>query len=89
MGDTTVDLAGWKLVSESRRSACRSSSAGSTPTVSTRCTSRRRIADLAPGCVDGLRVIPSPYGHDGFLVEREQVFDLVAETLELADEVAA
>jgi len=39
------------------------------------------IADLAPGCVDGLRTVQSPYGHDGFLVEREQVFALVAETL--------
>jgi homoserine O-acetyltransferase len=39
------------------------------------------IADLAPGCVDGLRTVRSPYGHDGFLVEREQVFALVAETL--------
>jgi len=50
---------------------------------------QQRIADLAPGCVDGLRVIPSPYGHDGFLVEREQVFALVAETLDLSDDVAA
>ena len=50
---------------------------------------QQRIADLAPGCVDGLRVIPSPYGHDGFLVERDQVFELVAETLDLADDVAA
>jgi homoserine O-acetyltransferase len=50
---------------------------------------QQRIADLAPGCVDGLRVIPSPYGHDGFLVEREQVFELVAETLDLSDDVAA
>ena len=50
---------------------------------------QQRIADLAPGCVDGLRVIPSPYGHDGFLVEREQVFELVAETLDLSDAVAA
>jgi homoserine O-acetyltransferase len=48
-----------------------------------------RIADLVPGCVDGLRVIVSPFGHDGFLVERDQVFGLVAETLELADDVAA
>jgi homoserine O-acetyltransferase len=48
-----------------------------------------RIAEVAPGCVDGLRVIPSQFGHDGFLVEREQVVDLVAETLELADDVAA
>ncbi len=39
------------------------------------------IADLSPGCVDGLRTVQSPYGHDGFLVEREQVFALVAETL--------
>jgi homoserine O-acetyltransferase len=50
---------------------------------------QQRIADLAPGCVDGLRVIPSPYGHDGFLVERDQVFELVAETLDLSDDVAA
>ena len=42
------------------------------------------IADLVPGCVDGLRTVPSPYGHDGFLVEREQVFALVAETLGLS-----
>jgi homoserine acetyltransferase len=34
-------------------------------------------------------VVPSQFGHDGFLVEREQVVDLVAETLELADDVAA
>jgi len=42
------------------------------------------IADLAPGCIDGLRTVSSPYGHDGFLVEREQVFALVAETLGLS-----
>ncbi len=42
------------------------------------------IADLAPGCVAGLRTVLSPYGHDGFLVEREQVFALVAETLGLS-----
>ena len=29
-------------------------------------------------------MIPSPYGHDGFLVERERVFALVSETLDLA-----
>jgi homoserine O-acetyltransferase len=45
---------------------------------------QRSVAELAPGTVDGLRVIASPYGHDGFLVEREQVFALVTETLELA-----
>jgi homoserine O-acetyltransferase len=42
------------------------------------------VADHAAGTVGGLRVIPSPYGHDGFLVEREQVFALVGETLDLA-----
>jgi homoserine O-acetyltransferase len=42
------------------------------------------IADLAPGTVGGLRVLTSPHGHDGFLIERPQVFDLVAETLSLA-----
>jgi homoserine O-acetyltransferase len=45
---------------------------------------QRLIADLVPGCVDGLRTVPSPYGHDGFLVERDQVFALVAETLGLS-----
>ena len=50
---------------------------------------QQRIAALAPGCVDGLRVVPSLFGHDGFLVERERVFDLVAETLDLSDVAAA
>jgi homoserine O-acetyltransferase len=45
---------------------------------------QRLIAELVPGCVDGLRTVPSPYGHDGFLVERDQVFALVAETLGLS-----
>lgn len=35
----------------------------------------------APGTVSGLRVIPSLYGHDGFLIEHEQVFALAAETV--------
>jgi len=48
-----------------------------------------RIAEGAPGCVDGLRVIASQFGHDGFLVERDLVFDLVAETLDLSVEAAA
>ncbi len=42
------------------------------------------VAEHAPSTVGGLRVIPSPYGHDGFLVERDRVFDLVGETLALA-----
>ena len=50
---------------------------------------QQRIAAIAPACVDGLRVIPSLFGHDGFLVERDEVFDLVAETLDLSDDAAA
>ena len=44
---------------------------------------QRQIADLAPGA-DGLRVVESLNGHDGFLIEHEQVFALVAETLDRA-----
>jgi homoserine O-acetyltransferase len=50
---------------------------------------QERIASLVPSTVGGLRVVPSPYGHDGFLVEREQVFALVEETLGLALSEAA
>ncbi len=50
---------------------------------------QQQIADLVPGCVGGLRVVPSPYGHDGFLVERDQVFALVEETLGLSGAMAA
>lgn len=35
----------------------------------------------APGTVKGLRVISSPYGHDGFLIERDQIFALAAEAV--------
>lgn len=35
----------------------------------------------APGTVKGLRVISSPYGHDGFLIERDQIFSLAAEAV--------
>ena len=44
---------------------------------------QRQIADIAPGS-GALRVVESPYGHDGFLIEHDQVFALVAETLERA-----
>ena len=47
------------------------------------------IADLAPGTVGGLRIVSSPCGHDGFLIERDQVFALVAETLDLSLSAAA
>ena len=50
---------------------------------------QQRIAERATATVGGLRVVSSPYGHDGFLVEREQVFALVAETLDLALRAAA
>ena len=50
---------------------------------------QQRIADGAPGCVGGVRVVRSRAGHDGFLVERDAVFALVAETLGLVDRVAA
>lgn len=38
------------------------------------------LAALIPGA-DGLRVVESPYGHDGFLIETEQVAALVHELL--------
>ena len=45
---------------------------------------QERIARRAPGTVGGLRVIESPFGHDDFLVERDAVFALVGEALELS-----
>jgi homoserine O-acetyltransferase/O-succinyltransferase len=41
------------------------------------------LADLLPGC-DGLDVVDSIYGHDGFLVETDSVGELVRQTLDLA-----
>ncbi len=41
------------------------------------------LADLLPGCA-GLRVVESPCGHDGFLLETEAIGGLIRETLELA-----
>ncbi|MDA2894590.1 homoserine O-acetyltransferase [Mycolicibacterium sp. BiH015] len=41
------------------------------------------IAELLPGC-DGLDVVESVYGHDGFLVETDAVYALIRRTLELA-----
>ncbi len=45
---------------------------------------QERIARRSPGTVGGLRVIESPFGHDGFLVERDAVFALVGEALDLS-----
>jgi homoserine O-acetyltransferase len=44
---------------------------------------QQELADLLPGC-DGLRVVDSIYGHDGFLVETEAVAPLIRQTLEIA-----
>jgi homoserine O-acetyltransferase len=41
---------------------------------------QRLIADTIP-TVDRLRLIDSPYGHDAFLIETEQVAALVTELL--------
>jgi homoserine O-acetyltransferase len=42
------------------------------------------LADLLPGC-DGLNIVDSNYGHDGFLLETEAVGELIREALALAD----
>jgi homoserine O-acetyltransferase/O-succinyltransferase len=44
---------------------------------------QQELAELLPGC-DGLRVVDSVFGHDGFLVEIEAVGELVRQTLDLA-----
>jgi homoserine O-acetyltransferase len=46
---------------------------------------QRELAQLIPTTVGGLRVVHSDYGHDGFLIERDAVGDLVRETLAIAD----
>lgn len=45
---------------------------------------QEELAELLPGC-DGLDVVDSPAGHDGFLVETDAVGMLIRRTLELAD----
>lgn len=45
---------------------------------------QQELADLLPGC-EGLNVVESIYGHDGFLIETEAVGELIRETLALAD----
>ncbi|BBX48363.1 homoserine O-acetyltransferase [Mycobacterium cookii] len=45
---------------------------------------QEELAELLPGC-DGLQIVESIYGHDGFLVETDAVGDLVRQTLGLAE----
>ena len=47
-------------------------------------TQQAELAALIPTAVGGLRVVTSPYGHDGFLLELDQVGALVREVLTLA-----
>ncbi|CAJ1507873.1 homoserine O-acetyltransferase MetX [[Mycobacterium] burgundiense] len=44
---------------------------------------QQELADLLPGC-EGLNVVESISGHDGFLVEMEPIGALIRQTLELA-----
>lgn len=44
---------------------------------------QQELADLLPGC-EGLNVVESMSGHDGFLVEMEPIGALIRQTLELA-----
>ena len=41
------------------------------------------LAELLPGC-DGLDIVDSAYGHDGFLLETDAVGKLIRRTLEMA-----
>jgi homoserine O-acetyltransferase/O-succinyltransferase len=45
---------------------------------------QEELADLLPGC-QGLCVVESEYGHDGFLLETEAVGELIRQTLKLAE----
>lgn len=42
------------------------------------------LAELMPGCVDGLHVVHSANGHDGFLTEFDSVAELLKKTVDLA-----
>ncbi|MCK0518140.1 homoserine O-acetyltransferase [Williamsia sp. DF01-3] len=42
------------------------------------------LAELMPGCVDGLHVVHSANGHDGFLTEFDSVSELLKKTVDLA-----
>lgn len=42
------------------------------------------LAELMPGCVDGLHVVHSANGHDGFLTEFDAISELLKKTVDLA-----
>jgi homoserine O-acetyltransferase len=42
------------------------------------------LAELMPGCVDGLHVVHSDNGHDGFLTEYDAIAELLKKTVDLA-----
>nr|MDP9168204.1 homoserine O-acetyltransferase [Actinomycetota bacterium] len=44
---------------------------------------QQELAELLPTCL-GCTVVESEFGHDGFLVETEAVYELIRQTLELA-----
>lgn len=44
---------------------------------------QQELADLLPTC-QALNVVESDFGHDGFLVETEAVYEMIRQTLELA-----
>jgi homoserine O-acetyltransferase len=44
---------------------------------------QQELADLLPSCT-GLNVVDSSFGHDGFLVETEAVYELIRQTLKFA-----
>jgi homoserine O-acetyltransferase len=48
---------------------------------------QQEIVDLTPGA-DRLHILRSPYGHDGFLVENEQVGEFTRHALARAENEA-
>lgn len=46
---------------------------------------QQEIATLMPGCVDGLHIVESSSGHDGFLTEFDAIATLLTKTLALAN----
>jgi homoserine O-acetyltransferase len=44
---------------------------------------QQELPDLLPTC-QALNVVESDFGHDGFLVETEAVYEMIRQTLEFA-----